>query len=114
MAHYLEITEQHYQRLEAGTSDGSVKIWQQLAQKFNTTIDHLLEQETGNTQTNFNTDKEAVKTRKNPALAAAELSEVSPSVMVGGALDLQDGRADTEDGRRVLELARAVCGTAVG
>jgi hypothetical protein len=30
--------------LEAGTSDGSVKIWQQLAQKFNTTIDYLLEQ----------------------------------------------------------------------
>ena len=45
MAKYLNITTRHYRALEAGTSDGSVKIWQQLAHKLNTTIDHLLEQE---------------------------------------------------------------------
>jgi DNA-binding XRE family transcriptional regulator len=44
MADFLKITARHYRALEAGTSDGSVKIWQQLAQKFNTTIDYLLEQ----------------------------------------------------------------------
>jgi DNA-binding XRE family transcriptional regulator len=45
MAEFLKITTRRYQALEAGTSDGSVKIWQQLAQKFNTTVDFLLQQE---------------------------------------------------------------------
>jgi DNA-binding XRE family transcriptional regulator len=54
VAKFLNITEQHYQRLEAGTSDGSVKIWQQLAQKFNTTVDYLLQQES-TTRTNSTT-----------------------------------------------------------
>jgi DNA-binding XRE family transcriptional regulator len=49
MANYLHFSERHYRALEAGTSDGSVKIWQQLAQKFNTTIDCLLEQATPQT-----------------------------------------------------------------
>ena len=38
----LNITTQHYQRLEAGTSNGSIKIWQQLADRFDTTIDVLV------------------------------------------------------------------------
>lgn len=41
---YLNITERHYRMIEAGTSDGSVKLWKQLAKYFNTTIDYLLEQ----------------------------------------------------------------------
>ncbi|GHV34594.1 hypothetical protein FACS1894187_05490 [Synergistales bacterium] len=45
MAEFLGVTARHYRLLEAGTSDGSVKIWQQLAQKFGTTIDYLLKQE---------------------------------------------------------------------
>lgn len=45
MAKELGITERHYQALEAGTSDGSVGIWQILAKKLNTTIDFLLEQD---------------------------------------------------------------------
>ena len=61
IAKFLGITNQHYQRLEAGTSGGSVRIWQQLAQKFNTTIDYLLEQvddgqENCNTSAPFGTD----------------------------------------------------------
>ena len=45
LANILGITTRHYQLLEAGTSEGSVKIWKQLAHKFNVTIDFLLEQE---------------------------------------------------------------------
>ena len=42
----LEITLQHYQRLEAGTSEGSVKVWSRLKEILNApSIDHLLEQE---------------------------------------------------------------------
>lgn len=44
LASFLNITTRHYQALEAGTSDGSVKIWQLLAKRFKTTVDHLLEQ----------------------------------------------------------------------
>lgn len=45
LAKKLEITLQHYQRLEAGTSEGSVKVWNKLKEILNTSIDHLLEQE---------------------------------------------------------------------
>ena len=45
VAQILNITTRHYQSLEAGTSDGSIKIWQQLAHRFNTTLDYLLEQD---------------------------------------------------------------------
>jgi transcriptional regulator with XRE-family HTH domain len=62
----------------------------------------------GETQVNFNTTK-----KEDPAIAAAELSEVAPSVMVKAALDLKDGRADTEEGRRVLELMEATGGAAL-
>ena len=44
LAEILGITDRQYRRLEAGTSNGSMKIWQQLAKMFDTTIDHLLEQ----------------------------------------------------------------------
>ena len=41
----LNITENQYQRLEAGSSDGSVKLWQKLSSLLNnTSINCLLEQ----------------------------------------------------------------------
>lgn len=41
----LGITKRQYQRLEAGTCDGSVKVWQQLKQILHAkSIDYLLEQ----------------------------------------------------------------------
>lgn len=43
VADRLQITERHYQSLEAGTSYGSVKVWQALSQLFGKTIDYLLE-----------------------------------------------------------------------
>lgn len=49
----LGITERHYQALEAGTSDGSIKIWCKLKQLLRAkSIDWLLEQSDDNsTQT---------------------------------------------------------------
>lgn len=38
----LGISERQYQNLEAGTSNGSVKTWQQLSRMFGRTIDYLL------------------------------------------------------------------------
>lgn len=42
----ISITTRHYKALEAGTSDGSVKVWQKLKDLFNKPIDYLLEQGT--------------------------------------------------------------------
>ncbi len=49
VAKILEVSERQYQRLEAGTSDGSIKIWRKLKDILNEeTIDCLLEQEADN------------------------------------------------------------------
>ena len=49
VAKILEVSERRYQRLEAGTSDGSIKIWRKLKDILNAeTIDCLLEQEADN------------------------------------------------------------------
>lgn len=45
LATKLNITVRQYSRLEAGTSEGSVKVWNKLKEILNTSIDHLLEQE---------------------------------------------------------------------
>lgn len=52
LAKKLDISERQYQRIEAGTSDGSVALWQNLKAILQSeTIDCLLEQEFN--QTNF-------------------------------------------------------------
>ena len=43
-AQILGITERQYNRLEAGTSDGSMKIWKRLRKLLGISIDDLLEQ----------------------------------------------------------------------
>ena len=46
LATKLNITVRQYSRLEAGTSEGSVKVWNKLKEILNApNIDHLLEQE---------------------------------------------------------------------
>lgn len=46
LAEKLDITLQHYQRLEAGTSEGSVKVWSKLKEILNApSIDYLLKQD---------------------------------------------------------------------
>ena len=48
VAKIVGITPRQYDRLEAGTSDGSVKVWQKLKDLFKTSIDTLLENTTKN------------------------------------------------------------------
>ena len=43
IAKLIGITTRQYSRLEAGTSDGSIKVWEKLKDLFNTSIDTLLE-----------------------------------------------------------------------
>lgn len=43
-AKLISITVRHYKALEAGTSDGSMKVWVKLSELFGKTIDYLLEQ----------------------------------------------------------------------
>ena len=58
IAKKLGISTRHYKSLEAGTSNGSIKIWSKLKDILNAeTIDFLLEQEDDNTNTNL-IDKE--------------------------------------------------------
>lgn len=54
----LNISLKQYQRLEAGTSDGSIEVWRKLKEIFNKPIDFLLEQEIEETQENDNTEKD--------------------------------------------------------
>ena len=42
VAHKLGVSDRHYRTLEAGTSDGSVRVWQELSRLFGKTINHLL------------------------------------------------------------------------
>ena len=46
LANEVGISDKHYQSLEAGTSDGSVKVWQHLKKLLGaSSIDFLLEKE---------------------------------------------------------------------
>ena len=44
VAKMLGVTTRQYQALEAGTSDGSIKVWCKLKDLFHKPIDYLLEQ----------------------------------------------------------------------
>lgn len=41
----INVTTRQYQRLEAGTSKGSVEVWEKLSSLFGKSINFLLEQE---------------------------------------------------------------------
>ena len=43
MAVQFDVTEQHYQRIEAGTSRGSMKFWEAAREYFGKPIDWLME-----------------------------------------------------------------------
>jgi DNA-binding helix-turn-helix protein len=45
VAKRLGITVRQYQAIEAGTSDGSIKVWRKLSELFHETIDNLLAQD---------------------------------------------------------------------
>jgi hypothetical protein len=68
-----------YQQLEAGKREGKGHIWDALEALFDFKISQRELRE--NTQPNSNTDKEDVKAREHPAVAAVP-SEVSPGVAI--------------------------------
>lgn len=43
IAKQVKVTERHYRTLEAGTSNGSMKVWHRLSELFDKPIDFLLE-----------------------------------------------------------------------
>lgn len=47
VAKLIGITTRQYQAIEAGTSNGSIKVWQSLKDLFQKSIDYLLEQAVG-------------------------------------------------------------------
>jgi DNA-binding XRE family transcriptional regulator len=100
-----------YANIESGKRDPSLKTAKRIACALRSTVDALF---INTTHPNSNTDKEDVRTGKDPDIAAAELSEIPSSAMVKASKDLRDGRADTKEGRKVLELSQAVCGPAMG
>ena len=51
VAKLIGITDRQYARLEAGTSDGSIKVWCKLNDLFHKPIDYLLEQVEETTRT---------------------------------------------------------------
>ena len=51
VAKMLGKTTRHYISLEAGTSDGSIKVWYKLKDLFHKPIDYLLEQAEETTRT---------------------------------------------------------------
>jgi hypothetical protein len=50
---FLNITTRHYQALESGDSGGSVKIWELLSKRFNTSITDLLTQDADTEQPGY-------------------------------------------------------------
>ena len=56
-ANFLDITTRHYRQLEAGSSDGSVKIWEQLSHRFNVSINELLAQDVDDLQPDYSNSR---------------------------------------------------------
>jgi DNA-binding XRE family transcriptional regulator len=129
VADAINISIRHYQNIEAGDCKPNVETAISIANLLGCEVTDLFgprrnpeENDKGNFSTEMGkgaisvvttTDDGGVKKEEDPTVAAAKLSEVTPSVMVAAAKDLQDGRADTEEGRRVLELMEAVGGAAL-
>jgi DNA-binding XRE family transcriptional regulator len=115
-ANFLNITTRHYQTLESGDSDGSVKIWQQLSRRFNVSINDLLSQDIDIEHPDYS----------NSALAGVgEMKELDRSLRdfdhrdIGVVVDiLRDGRLDDPTSRVAALKARdalnVVLGAALG
>jgi DNA-binding XRE family transcriptional regulator len=73
----IGVSERMYRAIENGTREGKGRIWDTLEALLKTPQRELRE----NTQPNSNTDKEDVKVREHPAVAAVPL-EVSSGVAI--------------------------------
>lgn len=96
--------------IETGKQKPSYDVLVKLENLFGKTHRYLLAQEGDESQGNFNTTSNSGGSH---SIAAAELSEVKSSEMVKASEDLQDGRADTPEGEKVLRLMRQTGGAAL-
>jgi transcriptional regulator with XRE-family HTH domain len=100
----LGITTRHYRQLESGTSYGSVRIWEQLSQRFNASINALLSQ-----------DADIEHPHYTPSILVGEerMTELDRSLRsfdhrdIGVVVDiLRDGRLDDPESRDAAIKAR--------
>jgi transcriptional regulator with XRE-family HTH domain len=99
-ANFLDITTRHYRQLESGGSDGSVKIWERLSQRFNVSINDLLAQDVDITQPDYS----------NSILGGVGQAKELESAIKSFGLDVdaiidiaQDGRLDEPARRETAE-----------
>jgi DNA-binding XRE family transcriptional regulator len=111
-ASFLNITTRHYQALESGDSDGSVKIWEQLSQRFDTSINDLLSQGVGIEQQDYS---------NSAPRGVAEMKELDRSLRgfdhrdIGVVVDvLRDGRLDEPESREAALKARDALNRVLG
>lgn len=104
VASTVGISFRNYQGIELGECAPNINTVLKIAKVLDRPVEELFGED--NTQEDFST-------KQDPALAAAKLSEVPASHMVTAALDLRDGRVDTEEGREVLGLIKVVGGAAL-
>ena len=111
-ANFLDITTRHYRQLEAGSSDGSVKIWEQLSHRFNVSINELLAQDVDDPQPNYS----------NLQLGGVEKMKALDSSLrdfdhrdIGVVVDiLRDGRLDEPESREAALKARDALNAVLG
>jgi DNA-binding XRE family transcriptional regulator len=103
-ANFLNITIRHYQALEAGTSDGSVKIWEQLSKRFDTPINALLAQDVDIEQPDYsNSSLSGVEEMKALDRSLRDFDHRDIGVIVDV---LRDGRIDDPESRGAAIKAR--------
>lgn len=116
VANAVRISIRNYQNIEAGECKPNVETAISIAEFLDADVTDLFgpqrQLRKNKPQENSNTEKAAPEIPS--ALAAAELSEVPSSEMVAASFDFEDGHADTETGKKVLGLMRAVGGPALG
>jgi transcriptional regulator with XRE-family HTH domain len=100
VANFLGVTARHYRQLESGASYGSVRIWEQLSQRFNVSINALLSQNADIKQPDYsNSDTDGIEEAKELELA---VKDFDPDV--GAILNkAKKGRLD-EPGKKEIAL----------
>ena len=117
VAQHIGLTPTAIHDIEKSKQRPSYDVLVKLEDLFQKSHRYLLSQVENTIHDDYNNSEggEAIETNAREAslVAAAQLSEVPASVMVAASLDLRDGRADTAEGRRVLELMRQTGGSAL-
>lgn len=99
-----------YQNYEANLRVPNVYVATAIAKALKSSVETLFKIPQRQLREN---DAQANCTTPDRDLAAARLADVPSETMILAAQDLEDGHADTDEGRKVLNLAKAVCGPAL-